>query len=82
MCGPATLKAPPPALTVALELWLSPQSIVAEKSETGAPGLASLKIATVPLNPWGLVAVTPLALSGASATCAVAWAVAVLNGLS
>ena len=53
--APATLKPPPvSAVTVPAERWPSPQSMVAVKSVGSAFGLASAKVATVPLNAQAL----------------------------
>ena len=83
--GPETTKAvptPPGWLTVPTDTALpSPQLTLAVKSETGAIGLASVKVPTVPENPAPSVAVTPTglpAVRGASATVAVEVSVAAL----
>ena len=68
---PLTTKPPVlPAVTVPLELVPSPQVIVAEKSEAVPFGLASVNVATGPVNwvPATAVKLTGLAVSGASAT--------------
>ena len=68
------MKPLPAAVTVPAELFVSPQSIVAVKSATGAAGLASVKAnvscaGVTPSTPSVIVSVP--AVSGASAT--VAW---------
>src|SRR5438132_1312042 len=82
MCEPLTLKVPPLSVTVAAELLASPQlMVVPAKSAALAPGLASVKVATVTrpvLAPS--VAVTPaplVALKAASSTVAASVALAV-----
>src|SRR5436190_55419 len=79
--GPAggfgPLPGPVGPLTVPGEVVPSPQSIVAVKSLTGANGLASVNVATFPLNDFvETVGVAQLAESGASAMIATPFAVA------
>jgi len=86
VCEPLTLYTPPLPLTTPTDLPPSPQSIETVKSDNGASGFASVKLATSPLNDDPscelTVAVTPLAVNGASATVAVAVSEPVLPGWS
>src|SRR2546430_2924444 len=63
------VESPPLPLTAPLDVELSPQSIVAVKSLSGAEGLPSWRSATVPLNACSETAgVAQVRVSGASTT--------------
>jgi hypothetical protein len=81
---PLTSNGPPVGpVTIPLELELSPQSIVAVKSLTVPNGLASVRVATFPLNGFRTTdGAAQVAAIGASATFAVDVAVAELLALS